>query len=60
VRACCSKVCKEYKQYIYEAIGLTIMSSSIALDRCEKLIKHPPIKLKNKTFAIIDGVRVIT
>jgi len=60
VRPCCSRVCKDYKWYIYEAIGLTIISNPVALDRCEDLIADPPIKLKDKTFAIIDGVRVIT
>ncbi len=60
VKACCSIVCRDYKQYIYEAIALNILPKQIALDRCEQLIQDPPIKLDNKTFAIVDGVRVIS
>ena len=60
VRACCSNVCEDYRKYAYEQIALTIMSSPITLDRCEEIIKDPPINLGDETFAIIDGVRVIS
>jgi hypothetical protein len=40
VKACCSKVCKEYKQYIFKVLGFKITQNSLPLDYCEQLIGH--------------------
>ena len=62
VRACCSKVCKDYRQYAYEKIALTIMPDSVSLASCEDLIARPPIQLKNKiiTFSTHGNIKIIT
>jgi hypothetical protein len=40
VKACCGKVCEEYRKYIFKVLGFKITQNSLPLDYCEQLISH--------------------
>ena len=39
IRACCSSVCEEYKQYIRDKMHINIMIDRVSLDLCERMLK---------------------